>query len=92
MYPTSNITLSKKQLKRFYQLTNADQKSLETAFSIAICRQLGDKWQSKTPFITIFDLRSSIVLRFRSEMNLINPHAAVYTYQLVIEVSLNIHS
>ena len=25
-----------------------DQKSLETVFSIVICRQSGDKWQSKT--------------------------------------------
>ena len=28
--------------------THADQKSLETVFSITICRQFGDKWQSKT--------------------------------------------
>ena len=41
-----------------------DQKSLETEFLIAICRQLGDKWQSKTLFLTIFYLRSSIVLTF----------------------------
>ena len=33
-------------------------------FSIALCRQSGDKWQSKTLFLTIFDLRSSIVLTF----------------------------
>ena len=45
-------------------LRNVDQKSLETVFWIAICRQLGDKWQSKTMFLTIFDLRSSIVLTF----------------------------
>ena len=38
---------------------NMDQKSLETVFSIAICRQLGNKWQSKTLFLAIFDLRSS---------------------------------
>ena len=31
--------------KRSQQSTNAIQKSIETAFSIAICRQLGDKWQ-----------------------------------------------
>ena len=31
--------------------TNGDQKSLETEFSIAICRQTGDKWQSKTLFL-----------------------------------------
>ena len=50
--------------KRYQQLTNADQKSIETVFSIAICRQCGDKWQSKTLFLSIFDLRSSIVLAF----------------------------
>ena len=31
-------------------------KSLDTVFSIAICRQWGDKWQSKTLFLTFFDL------------------------------------
>ena len=39
--------------KRYQQLTNADQKSIETVFSIAICRQCGYKWQSKTLFLTI---------------------------------------
>ena len=33
-------------------------------FSIAICRQFGDKWQSKTMFLAFFDIRSSIVLTF----------------------------
>ena len=33
-------------------------KMQETVFSIAICRQLGDKWQSKTLILTIFDLSS----------------------------------
>ena len=50
--------------KRYQQLPNADQKSIETVLSIAICRQCGDKWQSKTLFLTIFDLCSSIVLAF----------------------------
>ena len=50
--------------KRYQQSTNADQKSIETVFSIPICRQCGDKWQSKTLFLFIFDLRSSIVLAF----------------------------
>ena len=50
--------------KRSLQSTNVDQKSLETAFSIAFCRQSGDKWQSKTLFLSIFDLRSSMVLTF----------------------------
>ena len=34
---------------------NTDQKSLETGFSIAICRPTGDKWQSKRLFLAIFD-------------------------------------
>ena len=46
------------------QSMTADQKSLETVFSIAICRQSGDKCQSKTLFLTIFDLHSWIVLTF----------------------------
>ena len=50
--------------KRSYQSPNADQKSLETVFSIAICRPSGDKWQSKKLFLTVFDLRSLIVLAF----------------------------
>ena len=33
--------------------TNMDQKSLETEFLIAICLHSGDKWQSKTMFLTI---------------------------------------
>ena len=50
--------------KRNQQSMNADQKSIETGFSIAIWWQWGDKWQSKTRFQLIFDLRSSIVLAF----------------------------
>ena len=41
-------------LKHYQQLTNANQKSIETVFSIAICRQCGDKLRSKTLFLTIF--------------------------------------
>ena len=37
-------------------------KIAKTVFSIAIRCQSGDKWQSKTLFITLFDLRSSKVL------------------------------
>ena len=33
-------------------------------FSIVICRQSGDTWQSKTLFLTLLDLRSSIVYTF----------------------------
>ena len=36
-------------------------KSLETEFSIAICRPTGDKWQSNTLFQSIFDPRPSTV-------------------------------
>ena len=50
--------------KRSYQSTNADQKSLKSVFLITNCRQLGDKWQSITLFLNIFDLHSSIVLVF----------------------------
>ena len=49
---------------RNIQLTNADQKPIETVFLIAIYRHCGDKWQSKTLFLTMFDPRSSIVLAF----------------------------
>ena len=42
------------------QSMNADHKSLETVFSIAICPQLGDKRQTTTLFLTILDLRLSI--------------------------------
>ena len=51
--------------KRYQQSTNADQNSIETVFSIVICRQWGDKWQSKTLILLIFNLRSSINWRFR---------------------------
>ena len=50
---------------------NVDQKSLETEFLIAICRHTGDKWQSKTLFLSIFDrfyrffIRVRQLLRFR---------------------------
>ena len=50
--------------KRSEQSMNAVHKSLETVFSIAICRQSGGEWQSKTLLLMILDLRSSIVLTF----------------------------
>ena len=43
--------------KRSEQLMNADHKSLKQCFRLS-----GDKRQSKTLFLTILDLRSSIVL------------------------------
>ena len=51
--------------KRYQQLTNAGQKSIETVFSIAICCQCGDKWQLKTLFLTIFIYVPRWYWRFR---------------------------
>ena len=45
-------------------LRNTDKKLLETVFLITICHQWGDKLQSKTLFLTIFDLSLKIVLTF----------------------------
>ena len=50
-----------RQSKTSILSTNVDRKSLETEFSIDICRPTGDKWQLKTLFLAIFDPRSSIV-------------------------------
>ena len=35
-------------------IDDPDQKTLEIVFLIVICRQSGDKWQSKTQFLTFF--------------------------------------
>ena len=65
--------------KRSKQSSNADQLSLETEFSIAICHPTGDKWQLKTLFLTIlstfvdsinvFDCRLSCELQ-RNKVNI----------------------
>ena len=54
-------TPGRRQLKTSILSMNVDKKSIETVFLIAICRHTGDKWQSKTLFLSIFDPRSSIV-------------------------------
>ena len=54
-------TPDRQQSKMLIISPNKDQKLLETEFSIAICRPTGDKWQSKTLFLAIFDLCSSSV-------------------------------
>ena len=54
-------TPDRRQSKTLIQSTNVDQKSLEPWFSIAICRTTGEKWQSQTLFLAIFDPRLSIV-------------------------------
>ena len=43
----------------------------ETVFSIAICRQSVDKWQSKTLFLTNFNLRLLTVLTFSIAFRLV---------------------
>ena len=48
-------TLGRWQSKMSILLTDVDQKSIETEFLIAICRLTGDKWQSKTLFLAVFD-------------------------------------
>ena len=61
------ITPDRWQSKTPILSRNVDQKSIESVFSIAICRPIGDnrpigdKWQSKTLFLSIFDPRLSIV-------------------------------
>ena len=60
----SFITPERRQSITLLTLTNTDQKSLETMILIAICRQSGEKWQSKTMLLPTFGLRSSIVLTF----------------------------
>ena len=59
----TSLTPDRRQSKTLILSTNVhvDQKSLETEFSIVICRRNADKWQPKTLFLAIFDPRSSIV-------------------------------
>ena len=57
-------TPGRRQSKKLSTIDERGSKIDRNSFSIAICRQCGDKWQSKTLFLTIFDLRSSIVLAF----------------------------
>ena len=56
-----NITPDRRQSKMLILSMNLDRKSLDTEILIAICRPTGDKWQSKTLFLVIFDPHSSIV-------------------------------
>ena len=51
---TCVVTPGRRQSKTPIQSRNVDQKSIETLFSIAICRPTGDKWQSKTLFLFDF--------------------------------------
>ena len=40
-------------IKMLLTIDERDQKPIETVFLIAICRQSGDKWLSKTLFLTV---------------------------------------
>ena len=55
------FTPGRRQSKTPILSRNVDKKSIETVFSIAICRHTGDKWESKTLFLSIFDPLSSFV-------------------------------
>ena len=57
----TKLTQGRQQSKTPILSRNVDKKSIETVFLIAICHPTGDKWQLKTLFLSIFDLRSSIV-------------------------------
>ena len=58
-----------RQSKKLLTIDEHGLKSLERMFSIAICRQLGDKWQLKTLFLEMFDVLCSIVLTFSIAAN-----------------------
>ena len=63
-YSVGINTPDRRNPKHSKQSMNADQKSLETVFLIAICRQSGNIWLSGLLFLTIFDLILAIVLTF----------------------------
>ena len=54
----------RRQAKTLLTIDEQGSKIARNSVSISICRQSGDKWQSITLFLMIFDLRSSIVLMF----------------------------
>ena len=51
--------------------TNEDKKSLETEFSIAICRSTGDKWQVKTLLLAIFNRVRQLLRAFSIDSYLV---------------------
>ena len=67
-----NFTPDRRQSKTSILSTNVDQKLLETGFLIAICRPTGDKWQSKTLFLAIFDPCSLILSVFDCRLSGMN--------------------
>ena len=59
------LTPGRRQSKTTILSRNVDQKSIETMFSIAICRPTGDKWQSKTLFLSILIRVRRLLVMFR---------------------------
>ena len=57
-------TPGRRRSKTLLTIDERGSKISKTLLSIAICRQSCDKWQLKSLFLTIFDLRSSMVLTF----------------------------
>ena len=57
-------TPNRRQSKTLFTMAERGPEIATTSVSIAICRQSGNYWLSKTLFLTIFGLRSSIVLTF----------------------------
>ena len=76
------ISLGRLQSKMPILLSKVDQKWLETEFLIAFCRHTGDKWHSKTLFLSIFDPRSSVV---DSVFDCCLPSELIWTLFSVIE-------
>ena len=62
-----NITSDRRQSKMLIISMILDRKLLKTEFLIAICCLTGDKWQSKTLFLVIFNPHSSIVKSLTGE-------------------------
>ena len=48
-----HLTFIQYKIETLLTIDERGSKMLETVFSIVICYQLGDKWQSKTLFLTI---------------------------------------
>ena len=61
----AQITPDRRQSKTLLTFDECGSKSIETVFTIAICRQSGDKWQSKALFLTILICVRRLYLRFR---------------------------
>ena len=58
-------TPGRRQSKTPILSRNVDQISIETVFSIAICRHTGDKWESKKLFLSILICVRRLLIRFR---------------------------